>query len=444
MSDPQQPKSKDSDPAKPAPNTAQTDEAGRLQAGKNGAGAQADTKDAPTQPAESRTSGRIGRWLVALLVLILIGVATGGFLLYRYAPDRLDQTLRQIGLPQIAALIADHAPPTTELSRETAGTAEADMSQPALPSDTAPSDAAPSDAAPSDTGPSNAGNAEDADSGIQPPSSSQKPGPEEPAPPAPATDVTPELERVTKTLDRLNARMSAIESSLEQTLIAADQMTSAPDASLPADLEKTLLTLTDSMTEVSTGLIALSSRVDRLETRETAAPLARSRQLSYALGLRELDRALQGSAPFSAELSALEELTGDDPAFAILRAHAADGIPSEATLRLQFPAAARAILNADKAGTDASWLNRLWASLRSLFMLRPTGDVLGDDTAAIVARAEARLAAGDLYAAVQQLAALQGPAAAAAQDWLAPANARLAAQQAMAGLTAQLTRAIAE
>ncbi|HAD26900.1 MAG TPA: hypothetical protein DCF61_14290, partial [Alphaproteobacteria bacterium] len=132
------------------------------------------------------------------------------------------------------------------------------------------------------------------------------------------------------------------------------------------------------------------------------------------------------------------------PAFAILRAHAADGIPSEATLRLQFPAAARAILNADKAGTDASWLNRLWASLRSLFMLRPTGDVPGDDTAAIVARAEARLAAGDLYAAVQQLAALQGPAAAAAQDWLAPANARLAAQQAMAGLTAQLTRAIAE
>ncbi|HAM47246.1 MAG TPA: hypothetical protein DCO73_05885, partial [Alphaproteobacteria bacterium] len=170
MSDPQQPKSKDSDPAKPAPNTAQTDEAGRLQAGKNGAGAQADTKDAPTQPTKSRTSGRIGRWLVALLVLILIGVATGGFLLYRYAPDRLDQTLRQIGLPQIAALIADHAPPTTELSRETAGTAEADMSQPALPSDTAPSDAAPSDAAPSDTGPSNAGNAEDADSGIQPPS----------------------------------------------------------------------------------------------------------------------------------------------------------------------------------------------------------------------------------------------------------------------------------
>ena len=439
MSDPQQPKSKDSDPAKPAPNTAQTDEAGRLQAGKNGAGAQADTKDAPTQPAESRTSGRIGRWLVALLVLILIGVATGGFLLYRYAPDRLDQTLRQIGLPQIAALIADHAPPTTELSRETAGIAEADMSQSAVPSDTAPSDAAPSD-----IGPSDAGNAEDADSGIQPPSSSRKPGPEEPAPPAPATDVTPELERVTKTLDRLNARMSAIESSLEQTLIAADQMTSAPDASLPADLEKTLLTLTDSMTEVSTGLIALSSRVDRLETRETAAPLARSRQLSYALGLRELDRALQGSAPFSTELSALEELTGDDPAFAILRAHAADGIPSEATLRLQFPAAARAILNADKAGTDASWLNRLWVSLRSLFMLRPTGDVPGDDTAAIVARAEARLAAGDLYAAVQQLTALEGPAAAAAQDWLAPANARLAAQQAMAGLTAQLTRAIAE
>jgi uroporphyrinogen-III synthase len=48
---------------------------------------------------------------------------------------------------------------------------------------------------------------------------------------------------------------------------------------------------------------------------------------------------------------------------------------------------------------------------------------------AVAARAEARLAAGDVAGAVAEVDRLTGPAAAAAQAWLAAAKARLAAER---------------
>jgi len=49
----------------------------------------------------------------------------------------------------------------------------------------------------------------------------------------------------------------------------------------------------------------------------------------------------------------------------------------------------------------------------------------------VAARAEAALANDDLSGALRELAALQGPPAAAAQPWLAGAQARLAARTAL-------------
>ena len=418
MTDPQQHMSEDNDPGKPSPD-------------------QANTDGAP-EP-EARKAGGIGKWFATLLLLLLLSAAAGGFLLYRYAPDQLEGILHQIGLPQIAALVTDSTPGATDQLPGQTADHPPGSTEPEAPSRTGPTDSAEPDAA--DTPEMDA-----RDRDLSAPSASAMAD----APAAgietapPATDVTSELARVTEKLNRLNSRMGAIESGLEKALIAAEQMGTAPEAGLPANLEGTLLTLTDSMTEVSTGLIALAGRVDALEAREKIAPLARTQQLSYALGLRELDRALQGSGPFSNELSGLAKLTGENPAFSSLHAYADEGIPSEAVLRLQFPATARAIVNAGQTGVEAGWAEQIWTALRGLIMLRPTGEVAGDDPAAIVARAEARLQAGDLSAAVQQLSQLEGPAAAAAQDWLVPARNRLAAQQAMAELTAQLTRAIAE
>ena len=76
------------------------------------------------------------------------------------------------------------------------------------------------------------------------------------------------------------------------------------------------------------------------------------------------------------------------------------------------------------------------ARLSALVTIRPEGEnAQGDDPLARLARAEARLNAGDVAAAVGELSALPaGPIADAAAPWLARARARLDAEAAIASL----------
>jgi hypothetical protein len=67
--------------------------------------------------------------------------------------------------------------------------------------------------------------------------------------------------------------------------------------------------------------------------------------------------------------------------------------------------------------------------------VRPVGEVEGDSARARIARAEARMQDGNLAGAIEALQGLQGDAAEAAQPWVADAQARLAAEEALADLT---------
>ena len=80
-----------------------------------------------------------------------------------------------------------------------------------------------------------------------------------------------------------------------------------------------------------------------------------------------------------------------------------------------------------------------------LVTIRPVGaDAEGDHAAARVARAEARLADGDLAGAVAELEGLEGAPAAAAAPWLEQARTRLAAENALHGLRAHATGLLAQ
>ncbi|MCH7540989.1 MAG: hypothetical protein IH999_11450 [Proteobacteria bacterium] len=93
---------------------------------------------------------------------------------------------------------------------------------------------------------------------------------------------------------------------------------------------------------------------------------------------------------------------------------------------------------------DGGWVEQALAGLASVVTVRPTGEeVGGTGPGAAVARAEARLAAGDLDGAVAALASLRGPAAAAAADWLDGARARLAAERGLKTLHAHAVRVLA-
>jgi hypothetical protein len=195
----------------------------------------------------------------------------------------------------------------------------------------------------------------------------------------------------------------------------------------------------------------LADRIAALEARPTVID-TEPPPAATLLAVAQLHGALRCSAPFAASLAALEALAGPDDqadddgmaaALAALTPHAATGIATLETLRDRFTPLAEAILRAAVVPPGESWASRTLARLSGLVTLRRVGgDVAGDTTEAIVARAEARLALGDLAAAVAEVAALDGARAEAAAFWLGDARARLAAEAALAALDARAIAAM--
>ncbi len=187
----------------------------------------------------------------------------------------------------------------------------------------------------------------------------------------------------------------------------------------------------------------LVGRIAALE-RRSAPAAGTSPALLLAVG--QLRAALRGSGPFDVELDALLAVAADDPevggAVAALTERAREGVPTLDVLRAGFAAIAGPVVRADDAPEEASRVERWISRFTSLVTVRPVGDVPGDSADAVVARAEARLAEGDLAEAVAEVEGLEGAPAEAAADWLADARARLAAERALAALDARAVAAL--
>jgi len=167
------------------------------------------------------------------------------------------------------------------------------------------------------------------------------------------------------------------------------------------------------------------------------ATLEKTAELPARLAARA-DRVARIQAAFIA-LSAgrpLGDLPGGPPALA---RYATAAPPTEAALRLGFPAAARAALAADHpAPGDKPFLERIWAEAQDLVTIRQGDRVLvGDPAAGVLAHAQAALDAGDLAGAIAAVATLSGPTAQVLAPWLDQARGLLAARAALAELAAQ-------
>ncbi|HEX5326561.1 MAG TPA: mitofilin family membrane protein, partial [Acetobacteraceae bacterium] len=87
---------------------------------------------------------------------------------------------------------------------------------------------------------------------------------------------------------------------------------------------------------------------------------------------------------------------------------------------------------------DRAFGQRLWQRAQGLISIRE-GDrvIVGNPAAGVLDEAQTRLDAGDLAGAVAAVSKLTGPPAQALADWLAQANALLAARAALATMAAQ-------
>lgn len=112
-----------------------------------------------------------------------------------------------------------------------------------------------------------------------------------------------------------------------------------------------------------------------------------------------------------------------------------DGAPTLGSLQTTFPDAARAGLNAARQeGAANEGQGGLTAFLRNQFEVRSVTPRDGNDTDAILSRAEAALRDGRLSDAMSEVAALPEVARAAMTDWSAQAELRAAAVHAAADL----------
>ena len=243
-------------------------------------------------------------------------------------------------------------------------------------------------------------------------------------------------------LSALQAQITALAAKLQAIAalpVDGSGTSAAAFAALQAEVQALKATGATLPAEIAAAASAAEARFAEVLTQAEAlkaetANLIRSATAQAALG--QLWAALDSGTPFAAALGNL----GDTPIPALLRENAATGLPTLTALQSSFPDAARRALEAAlRANMGATWTERVSGFLRNQTGARSLSPRDGSDPDAILSRAEAALAVGDLTAVLTEIAALPAEGAAAMTDWTAQAEKRLAAMTAVAELAKTLS-----
>ena len=171
-----------------------------------------------------------------------------------------------------------------------------------------------------------------------------------------------------------------------------------------------------------------SADVGRLEARIALLESGQRRTLDAAgaaLAAASLTEAAQGGEPFADAVAALERVLPPSPEVRALERLARQGAPTVAGLAAGFDdLAGRASVAAHEPGPDAGALARLQHALSRVVTIRQVGSTTGNGPDAVLARAQARLDAGDLAGALRALDALPPSARPVLAAWRAEAERR--------------------
>ncbi len=145
-----------------------------------------------------------------------------------------------------------------------------------------------------------------------------------------------------------------------------------------------------------------------------------------------LRAAVERGAPYAAELAAVKSLGVEESALAPLAPFAADGLPSATALAHELAALTPALLRASGAAPrqgsfQGSFLGRIEANAQKLVRVSPIEAPPGNDPSAIIARADADAAHGDIAAALAEISRLSDAARSLADGWVQKTQARQAA-----------------
>ena len=148
----------------------------------------------------------------------------------------------------------------------------------------------------------------------------------------------------------------------------------------------------------------------------------------------EIGAALQTGASFATPLMILSEQSGQSEAVEILARHS-NGVATLSDLQSSFPDVAREALAVARTNNAEAETGGFTGFVKGQLGMRSLTPQDGSDADAVLSRAEAKLNAGDLGAALDELATLPDPVRAPMADWLSRAEARQEAIAAYATLT---------
>ena len=199
-------------------------------------------------------------------------------------------------------------------------------------------------------------------------------------------------------------------------------------------------------------IAALEARLAEVESREHIVSAGAANAVSadgLLLALARMSQRLDGGQAFSGEMLEFRALfdalpaidrSGNETHVALLEQHAAGGINNPAMLRRSFAAQMPQALEAAALPQDAGWWDKVLAGLKSVVVVRRTGQVEGEGAEAILARIEFHLAEGDIAAALAQAQGLEPRVLETLALWQADAANYLAARQALEALIETYSR----
>ncbi len=242
-----------------------------------------------------------------------------------------------------------------------------------------------------------------------------RPSPPSSPPSSPSSPPSAEIAALATRLQGDESRLDAL--AKQQAALAAAENQPAPPAAPPAP----------DITALLARLHEDEARLDAL----TESSGAMSRQVAGVVDRTTRLARLQAAGDALAAGRPLGDLPGAPPALAKF---AKAKPPTEAALRLAFPAAASAAAEASRPANDGKSLGERILMHASTLLTVKQGNtvVVGAPATAVLAAAEARLEAGDLAGALATLDGLDSAAARAISEWRGDAQALLDARSALA------------
>ncbi|RUU15453.1 phage tail protein [Mesorhizobium sp. M6A.T.Ca.TU.002.02.2.1] len=171
-------------------------------------------------------------------------------------------------------------------------------------------------------------------------------------------------------------------------------------------------------------LAALEQSVSQLSGKVEAQ--AGQPKIALAIAASALKAAVDGGAPFAAELETFAAISPGAPEIATLRPYAEKGVSTRAEIAAEVPAAANAMVAAtEPVDQNAGFLQNLLSSAESLVKVRPIGAVEGAGAPETVARMEVAVSQGDYAKALSEYDTLPEAVKAAGADFAGKLKARI-------------------